>query len=188
MALLKDLIQSDLFRITGKRSSWPTFIKYLYKPEFSYLFFLRISKHLTENKSFFLAAVSIAFYKYLTIKFGYEIPYNVKIGKGLRLIHLGGIIVNPLAIIGDNCTILRGVTIGSNRRGQRAGAPIVGNDVWIGANAALIGKILVGNNVMIAPNSYINVDIPDNSIVFGNPCIVKQNYKATEGYIDHKYE
>jgi serine O-acetyltransferase len=119
---------------------------------------------------------------------GYEIPYNVEIGKGLRLMHLGGIIINPLARIGQNVTILRGVTIGSNRRGRRAGAPTIGNDVWIGANAALIGNIIIGDNVMIAPNSYINIDIPSNSIVFGNPCVVKFSEIATEGYIENKAE
>lgn len=125
-------------------------------------------------------------YKWLTICLGYEIPYSVRIGNGLRLVHLGGIVVNPLAEIGDNVTIFKGVVIGSNRRGKRKGAPVIGNEVWIGANAALIGNITIGNNVMIAPNSYVNIDVPANSIVLGNPCIIKHSDTATQFYIDNK--
>lgn len=60
---------------------------------------------------------------------------------------------------------------------------LFGNRVWIGVNATIVGNIKIGNNVLIAPNSYINCDIPDNSVVFGNPCVIKHDENATDSYI-----
>lgn len=129
------------------------------------------------------------FCKYLlrrySIKYGFEIPYQCDIQPGLRLIHRGGVIINPLAKIGRNVTILRGCTIGSNRRGKNAGAPTIGDHVWIGANAAIIGKVTIGNDVMIAPNTYINFDVPAHSVCVGNPAQVFSKENATEFYIDN---
>ena len=66
--------------------------------------------------------------------------------------------------------------------------PVVGNEVWIGINATLVGAIHIGNDVLIAPNSYVNCDVPDHSIVLGNPCIIKRKKNATEGNINNKIE
>lgn len=68
----------------------------------------------------------------------------------------------------------------------RQGVPAIGNDVWIGINAIIVGKITIGDDVMIAPNSYVNCDVPSHSIAIGNPCIIKHRENATEGYIDRK--
>ena len=70
--------------------------------------------------------------------------------------------------------------------GGRQGVPTIGNDVWIGINAIVVGKITIGDDVMIAPNSYVNCDVPSHSIVFGNPCIIKHRENATEGYINRR--
>ena len=122
--------------------------------------------------------------KYLQHKNGVEIPYNTKIGKDLYLGHPYNITINPNAIIGENCNIHKGVLIGQENRGRRVGAPIIGNNVWIGINAAIVGSVTIGDDVLIAPNSYINCDVPSHSVVFGNPCIIKFKDNATEGYIN----
>lgn len=70
--------------------------------------------------------------------------------------------------------------------GRKQGAPVIGNEVWIGINAAIVGKVTIGDDVLIAPNSYVNCDVPSHSIVFGNPCIIKHRENATEGYIDRR--
>ena len=182
------LIRSHLYRIVGLNKNWLGILINLYKPEFCYLFWLRFSRHyyLQGSKIRFLLCNLIL--KRYTIKYGYEIPYQVSIDFGLRLMHLGGVIVNPLVTIGRNVTLLRGVTIGSNRRGKRKGAPIIGNDVFIGANAAIIGKVMIGNDLMVAPNTYINFDVPSHSICFGNPAQVIHKKYATEFYIDNPYK
>ena len=63
--------------------------------------------------------------------------------------------------------------------------PVIGNNVWIGVNSTIVGKIRIGDDVLIAPNTYINCDISDHSVVFGNPCIIKHRDNATEGYLNH---
>ena len=99
--------------------------------------------------------------------------------------HPFNITINPNAILGENINIHKGVTIGQENRGGRKGTPIIGNKVWIGVNSTIVGRIKIGNNVLIAPNTYINRDIPDNSIVVGNPCKIIENIEATKDYINN---
>lgn len=115
-----------------------------------------------------------------------EIYGKCNIGPGLYLGHVYCITINADAILGKNCNIHKGVTIGQQNRGARKGTPIIGDNVWIGVNATIVGKIIIGNDVLIAPNSYVNCDIPSHSIVFGNPCIIKHKEGATDGYINNK--
>lgn len=118
-------------------------------------------------------------------KYCVDLPLTTKIGSGLFLGHPYAITINGDSIIGNNCNIHKGVTIGQENRGRRQGAPVIGNKVWIGVNATIVGKITIGDDVLIAPNTYVNCDIPSHSIVFGNPCIIKHRDNATEGYICH---
>lgn len=123
--------------------------------------------------------------KFLSEMYGIEISPDVKIGKGLYIGHGYNITINPQTIIGENVNIHKGVTIGQENRGTRKGAPTIGNFVWCGVNSTIVGNIKIGNNVLIAPNTYVNGDVPDNCIVLGNPHKVFPNEKATEGYINH---
>lgn len=118
-------------------------------------------------------------------KYHIEIFAHSKIGKGLYIGHPCGITVNPKAVLGDNINLHKGVTIGQENRGARKGVPTIGNQVWIGINSTVVGNITVGNDVLIAPNTYVNCDIPDHSVVFGNPCVIKPRENATEGYINN---
>lgn len=106
-------------------------------------------------------------------------------GGGIFLGHAYNITINPDAVIGHNCNIHKGVLIGQSNRGIKKGSPTIGNNVWIGINAAIVGKISIGDDVLIAPNSFVNVDVPSHSVVFGNPCIIRHKENATEGYINH---
>ena len=110
-----------------------------------------------------------------------EVSLGIECGSGLYLGHFSGVTINNKVIIGNNVNIHKGVTIGQENRGKRKGVPTIGDYVWIGVNSTLVGKIKVGNNVLIAPNNFINFDIPDNSIVVNGKVIKKEN--ATEGYI-----
>lgn len=95
-------------------------------------------------------------------KYGLEISRSTDIGPGLYLGHAFNITVNPDAIIGSNCNLHKGVTIGQENRGKRKGAPVIENCVWIGVNATLVGRISVGNDVLIAPGAYVNCDVPSH--------------------------
>ena len=63
------------------------------------------------------------------------------------------------------------------------GVPTIGNCVSVGINATIVGNVHIGNDVMVAPNAYINFDVPDHSIVVGNPGIIHHRENATERYI-----
>ena len=100
--------------------------------------------------------------------------------------HVSGITINPEAHIGKNCNIHKGVTIGRENRGARKGTPTIGDEVWIGINATIVGNVHIGNDVLIAPGAYVNFDVPDHSIVIGNQAIVKHADDATRDYINNK--
>lgn len=125
-----------------------------------------------------------AIFKVLRNRRHIELWVENSIGPGLYFGHAYGITVNPKAILGKNINLHKGVTIGQENRGKRKGAPIIGDNVWIGVNATVVGAIKIGNDVLIAPNAYVNCDVPDHSIVLGNPCMIKHRDNATQGYID----
>lgn len=112
-----------------------------------------------------------------------ELPASLHAGGGLLFGHSYCITINPEAKIGSHVNIHKGVTIGIENRGKRKGVPTIGNRVWIGVNATIVGGVKIGNDVLIAPNSFVNCDVPDHSVVMGNPCIIKHRDNATEGYL-----
>lgn len=107
------------------------------------------------------------------------------VGEGLYLGHPFCINVNAGSIIGSNCNIGKCVTIGQENRGKRKGTPTLGSRVWVGSGAVIVGKITIGDDVLIAPNSYVNMDVPSHSIVIGNPGRIIPRDNATEGYINN---
>lgn len=115
---------------------------------------------------------------------GLEIAANLQIGGGFYLGHAYNITINGRAKIGRNCNIHKGVVIGQVNRCVRKGYPTIGDRVWIGINTAIVGQVTIGDDVLIAPNSFVNVDIPSHSVVFGNPCIIKHRDWATEDYVN----
>ena len=137
-----------------------------------------------ENK--FLKQVYHWLLKKHRLKKGIEIDSNVKIGPGLFIAHSYNITVNDSVIIGSNCNIHKGVLIGQENRGKRKGTPVIGNSVWIGINACIVGAVTIGDDVLIAPNAYVNCDVPSHSVVIGNPCKIIYRENATEGYINNR--
>lgn len=85
--------------------------------------------------------------------------------------------------MGKNINLHKGVTLGAENRGERRGSPILGDNISVGINSTIVGKIHVGSDVMIASNSFINHDIPGHSVVFGNPAVIKERHNATESYV-----
>ena len=79
-----------------------------------------------------------------------------------------------MAVIGRNCKIFPGVTIGGGKnKNKEEGFPIIGDNVSIRTNSVVSGKIKIGNNVNIGPNCFVNYDIPDNSTVINTGAIIK---------------
>jgi len=120
--------------------------------------------------------------KHIEIITGIMLPYSASIGTHFYIGHFGGIIINSKAVIGDNCNISQGVTIGVSGRGERRGVPVIGDNVYIGASATVAGDITIGNDVVIAANSLVIADVPSGTTVMGVPATHVSNNNS-KGYI-----
>ncbi|MDE5569048.1 MAG: serine O-acetyltransferase [Ruminococcus sp.] len=111
-------------------------------------------------------------------KTGIEIHPGATIGKGLFIDHGMGVVIGETAVIGDNCLIYQGVTLGGTGKDKGKRHPTLGNNVLVGAGAKVLGPFTVGNNVKIAANAVVLNAIPDNCTAVGVPAhIVKMNGK-----------
>lgn len=180
----KTIIQKDFYRESGKWLSTSEIWAKCINPNLHFVYILRkCQKHPKKSvKGMFWRMVL----RKHQIKYGFQIYPETEIGEGLYLGHWGALVINPKAKIGRNCNIAQGVTIAQSNRGKNEGVPTIGDEVWIGPNAVIVGNIRIGNNVLIAPNSYVNFDVPANSVIIGNPGQMTSNEKATEGYINNK--
>jgi serine O-acetyltransferase len=97
---------------------------------------------------------------------GIELNREASVGEALHLIHSGNIKIHPACVIGNRVGIMHDVTLGE---GERPGAPTIGDDVFIGAGAKVLGPIRIGNRVKIAANSLVIADVPDDCTAVGVP-------------------
>ena len=176
-----DMFHKDLFRYYG--TGRETFLQRLLRPkELQFLCFFRKYTHASGLiKLYYKVRLKI-----LSRKTHIQIELGTKIGEGFYIGHLGRVIINEDAVIGKNCNIATGVTIGQTNRGPRKGAPTIGDSCWIGTNAVIVGNIAIGSDVLIAPLAYVNFDVPDHSIVIGNPGRIIPRENATEGYVENR--
>jgi serine O-acetyltransferase len=178
------IIKTDLYRHGGLKGLIG-FIRGWFQPGFRYTFFFRLVSKEKNHPLRFLFKLLKRRYR---IKYGYEISSNADIGEGFLLSdHCGHTVIGP-ARIGKYCNIGHNVTIGSTFKRGEPGIPDIGDKVWIGTGAVVVGKIKIGSNVLIAPNSYVNVDVPSNSLVLGNPAVVIKKENPTEHYINYILE
>ena len=91
------------------------------------------------------------------------------IGKGLFIDHGTGVIIGETTIIGDNCTLYQGVTLGGTGKEQGKRHPTLGNNVMVSAGAKVIGSFKVGDNSKIGAGSVVLEEVPPNSTVVGVP-------------------
>lgn len=123
------------------------------------------------------------FFKRLCKKTGIGMYCDVKMGKGLIIGHYGRIVVNGGVRFGDDIMLTHNVTIGRDVRGKRKGTPVIGSRVVIRTNSTICGNVTIGDDVLIAPNTFVNFDVPSHSIVIGNPAKIHHRDNATEGHI-----
>lgn len=111
-------------------------------------------------------------YKFVQILTGVEFPCEVPVGRNFVIDHFGGIVVSGFARFGDNCRIRNGVVVGLAKVDDPC-APTIGNNVDIGTGAKLLGRITIGDNVLIGANAVVVRDVPPNSFAVGVPAVVK---------------
>jgi len=172
--------QTDLYRFYGEKGE--SLLRRIFRPnELKYLCLYRKYNACTNPLSKIYYRLKL---RHLSDRTQIQIHPDAKIGEGFYIGHCGRIIINPQAVLGRNVNIATGVTIGQENRGKRKGTPTIGDNCWIGTNAVIVGNITIGDDVLIAPLPYVNFDVPDHSIVIGNPAKIIHRENATEAYIE----
>jgi serine O-acetyltransferase len=150
-------------------------------------YILSLRKRINKSKTKLGGALLKHRYHKLCIKYGCFLPMKAQLGNDLVFPHgLFGVFVSQDASIGNSCCIFQHVTIGSNTLEDSVGkgAPIIGNNVYIGAGAKIIGNCKIGDNVRIGANTVVTKDIPDNTTVIGsNNRIIKHSVKLSNTFI-----
>ena len=177
----KEAIRDDLYRKYGKRK-FSFFELATLSNSSKMLILLRRYQFSHNSLSKFFLKLRLRHYR---VKTGNEIRPETNFGRGLLLIHEGPRFISPNATIGNNVNLMQGVTIGSEWRGKRIGAPVIGDRVWLGPFSVLTGKIKIGDNVLVAGGAFVNFDVPNDSIVIGNPAKIIHSESATEHYVEN---
>ena len=171
--------EKNYFRMTGTKykKNIRTFVSLCIRHNLKYMFLYR-----KQHKSIF---TKFRIYR-LSRKYGIEIASDTDIGEGLYMGHPYNITIGAGVKIGKNCNIHKGCTIGRINVGKKEGVPTIGDSVFIGINSTIVGNVHIGDDVLIAPNSYVNFDVPKHSLVIGNPGVIHKKDDVTYGYINFK--
>jgi len=149
----------DLFYIFFEQAIWGTIFYRISRALF--LINIPVLKAILRFISFFI-------FKFSESIWGVAIRPGTEIGPGLYIGHAGMVMINEEVKAGKNLSIGPGVLIGL-RGGGSLGAPVIGDDVYVGVGAKILGKITIGNNVRIGANSVVVGNVPNNVTMFGVP-------------------
>jgi serine O-acetyltransferase len=135
------------------------------------VFTFRLGQYAAGHRNRFLRAVwRLLDFFYLKLLIGAELPPTIECGPGLRLPHAArGIILHPHVRIGSGVTLLHRVTIGERHHGE---VPVIGDDVFVGAGAVVIGGIKVGDQAQVGAGAVVLCDVPDGGTAVGVPASV----------------
>jgi serine O-acetyltransferase len=168
---------ADLARLGGRRSI-------LSEPALCALWVYRFGRRVDRGREGPVKRLKTRFYWFffhiVEIVTGISLPKECFIGPGLRIWHFGGIFVHPNAVIGKNCTLRQGVTIGNTGYDERA--PTIGDNVDLGAYAQIIGAVNIGPDCKIGALTAVLTDIPSGATVVGQSArIIQKTCKSQNG-------
>lgn len=167
--LLADYKRHNLFKITLKS----LFLVFLISPipGLKFMTIFRLTQHY-RKKNRVLFCFFFIWLRRLKVKYGFDISYRTTIGKGFYIGHFGNIVIHGDVVIGENCNISQGITIGVSNYGKNKGVPIIGNNVFIGPGAAIFGNIKIGDFVTIGANTVITESIDNHKTVIAPKSIL----------------
>jgi serine O-acetyltransferase len=182
---LRFLLTSDLYRYAGRSGLGCGLRYFVSTPGYRFTALLRIYQWLRHQWWRWLIAKPLValLLRHYSFKFGFDISPDVAVGSGLYIGHFGGVVINRDVIIGANCNLSHEVTLGQVNRGERAGCPVIGDNVYIGPGAKIIGSLRVGDNSAVGANAVVLEDVPENVAVGGVPARIISNSGST-GYIN----
>lgn len=125
----------------------------------------------------------ISYFIYLVARVIYasDVHPAARIGKGSHFVHHFNIVIGSTAVIGDNCTIFNGVTLGDNGKDRNL-CPTIGDNVLLSAGSKVVGPVSVGSNSIVGANSVVIRDVPENSLAVGLPAVVKRTINREDYY------
>ena len=142
-------------------------------PGYHALLWYRLAHRLYRRQPFFLARLFSQLGRSFT---GSEIHPGAQIGRGHFIDHGAGVVIGETAVVGDNCTIYHGVTLGGTGKGEGKRHPTVGNDVLLGAGVKVLGPIEIGDGSRIGAGSVVLRPVPAGATAIGIPAaVVRQN-------------
>ncbi|MEU4387703.1 serine acetyltransferase [Promicromonospora sp. NPDC023805] len=101
---------------------------------------------------------------------GADIAWSARIGPGLVLWHPTGVVIGPGVVVGRDARIQQGITLGAARsRTGQDGDPVLGDGVYVGAGARVLGPVRVGDRARIGANAVVLIDVPDDASAVGVP-------------------
>jgi len=167
--LLADYKRHNLLKINFKSLLWVFLISPI--PGLKFMTIFRLTQHY-RYKNRILFYFFFLWLRRLKVKYGFDISYRTRIGKGCYIGHFGTVVIHGDAVIGENCNISQGITVGISNYGKNQGVPTIGNNVFIGPGAAVFGNITIGNNVTIGSNCVVTESIADFKTVVASKAIV----------------
>lgn len=182
---LRRYLRADLFRYHGTAGAAEFWRSFLREPGYQFTFWMRVCRFLhgrwwSRFGPYWLGRMMFHRYRF---KYGIHIDFTTEIGPGLYLCHVGGIVVNRRCVIGRNCNLSHEVTLGSKSRGDRAGCPTVGDEVYIAPGAKIIGAVRIGDRAAVGANCVVVRDVPDGAVVAGVPGKVISD-QGSEGLVN----
>lgn len=182
---LKYMVYSDLYRYCGNVSTLCFVKSLLLEIGFKCSFWMRVCGYFERKSRIWLVVylLSRVMHRRCIVRYGISVPHMAEIGPGFYVGHFGNIVVNSRVRIGRNLNISQGVTIGVSNRGERAGVPEIGDNVYIGPGAKIFGKVRIGNGVAIGANCVVTKDVPDRAVVVGVPGRVI-SHEGSDAYIN----
>jgi len=116
-----------------------------------------------------LSCLYRAMFRYCRNHYGIELPYSAVLGRRVIIEHQSGIVIHGNCIIGDDCILRQGVTLGNKTLSRPHDAPRLGERVNVGAGAKILGAVCIGADATIGANSVVLADVPAQGVAVGIP-------------------
>jgi serine O-acetyltransferase len=178
------LVQGDLYRYDGA-ASFRLFLQALWSESgFRYIWLLRTCRFLRSQwwGRWCLYHLTLFWLTRLSARMNVFIDPSTEIGAGFGMGHAYGIIINRRCRIGTNFSLSQNVTLGRKSREPNVGCPTIGDRVYIGPGAVIIGDITIGNDAAIGANAVVTKDVPANAVVVGVPGRIVSD-RGSAGYV-----
>jgi serine O-acetyltransferase len=187
------LWRSDLYRYAGEISLGSFLRAYATVPGFQYSVYQRLFHELFASRDESARAASARalgrraatmWLRRYSYRYGIAIPIATKLGPGLYIGHFGGIVLSPFCQVGSNCNLSQGITIGQGGRGNDFGWPVLGDRVYVGPGAKIVGAVHIGDGAAVGANAVVTHDVPAGAVVAGVPARVIGD-EGSDRFIDN---